>query len=328
VINLSGVVGQERAVEHVRRMLASGKLPHALLFVGPAGVGKATTAVALAAALNCERPGGGEGCTECTPCQKLAAGVHPDLAVLKPAGAGNIISIELVRELGARLGYPPHEARARVVLIEDADRMTAEAANAFLKTLEEPPPRTHFILVSAAPDRLLITILSRCQRVRFAPLDGASVTRILVATGVPEERARGAARLAGGSITRASELADGDRLERCRARVRALISAVRSGGFKSAVDAASELAQAKEEIPPTLALLALWYRDAAAVAADAPPSILAHGDELDALRAERADAGVLARRSAAVLEAQTALIGYANPQLTLERMILSMREGM
>jgi DNA polymerase-3 subunit delta' len=326
VINLSGVIGQARAVEHVRRMLASGKLPHGLIFVGPPGVGKCTTAVALAQALNCEtKPN--VGCTECVPCRKLASGVHPDLSILKPAGAGNVLSIEAIRELAARLAFPPHEARARVVVIEDADRMTPGAANAFLKTLEEPPGRTHFVLVTAAPDLLLVTILSRCQRVRFAPLDGASVSRILAAAGITEDRARAAARLAGGSITRASELADGDRLERCRTRVRAMIAAVRAGGFKTAVDAASELAQAKEEIAPTLALLALWYRDAAAVAAGAPVEVLAHGDAIDALRAEHGDAGALARKTAAVLEAQTALIGYSNPQLTLERMILAMREG-
>jgi DNA polymerase-3 subunit delta' len=326
VINLSGVVGQARAVEHVRRMLASDKLPHALLFVGPPGVGKSTTALALAQALNCET-NPGLGCAECTACQKLATGVHPDFAVLKPAGAGNVLSIEAIRELAARLAFPPHEARARVAVIEDADRMTPGAANAFLKTLEEPPARTHFVLVTAAPDLLLVTILSRCQRVRFAPLDGAAVARILAASGIAEDRARAAARLAGGSITRAAELADGDRLERCRTRVRAMIAAVRTGGFKTAVDAASELAQAKEEIGPTLALLALWYRDAAAVAAGAPPEVLAHGDAMDALRAEQGDAGVLARRTAAVLEAQAALIGYSNPQLTLERMLLAMREG-
>src|SRR6266568_4407412 len=136
---LGDLQGQARAVELVGRMLASGKLPHALLFAGPPGVGKATCARALAMALACERPRPDrDGCGTCSGCHKVAAGVHPDFLVLAPQGAGNVIAIGEVRDLTLRLGYAPHEAPARTVVLEDADRLTIEASNAFLKTLEEP----------------------------------------------------------------------------------------------------------------------------------------------------------------------------------------------
>jgi DNA polymerase-3 subunit delta' len=317
---LRDLKGQERATAHLGRTIASGKLPHALLFVGPPGVGKATCARALAMALACERtgPNDPDACGVCGACHKIATFVHPDYAVLRPQGAGNVIAIGEIRDLAARLGYPPHEARARTVVLEDADRLTIEASNAFLKTLEEPPARTHFVLTTAAPDRLLVTILSRCQRVLFTPLPGDVLVEILAHLDIAAERAQKVAPLAGGSVARALVLAADGELERRQGRARAIAGAAAEGSFRAAVDAAADLAQAKDDIAPTLDLLALWYRDAAARAAGAP---MAPAEGLDA----DADVAELARRAGAVLDAQTALIGYANAQLTLERLILALR---
>ncbi len=333
MIGLGHIRGQDRAIGRLRQMLATGKVPHALLFVGPAGVGKASTARALVRAMNCDTPGPDrdDGCGVCGPCLKIADDQHPDVGTVRPAGAGHIISIEVVRELGAKLAFAPHEARARVVIVEDADRLTDEASNAFLKTLEEPPARTHFILVSSAPQRLLITILSRCQRVGFVPLDVAAIAAILETHGVPAGNARAAAALAGGSAARATELGDSDVLERRRARLRTMVKAARGPGFAPIIAAAEELARAKEEVTPTLDLLASWYRDAAALAAGAPVEILSHTDDQAGLQAEvdavtaRRPAAVLARRATAVLDAQTALLGYSNPQLTLESLLVALR---
>lgn len=143
-------------------------MPHAYLFSGPVGAPLLDTATALACALNCETARG-EGCGECESCTKIIGGFHADVVTLVREGAANIVPIESVRnQVIARIGLPPHEADVRVFIVEEATAMAPPAANALLKTLEEPPSRTLFILCTTAPEQLLPTIRSRCQRVRFA----------------------------------------------------------------------------------------------------------------------------------------------------------------
>ncbi len=162
--------GQDRAVAVLRAAIARGRLHHALLFAGPSGVGKRTAALALASALNCE-VAPGEGCGTCGVCTRIAEGMHPDVITLAREGAAQIVPIETVRaQVVAAVALPPHEARERLFLIDEATSLQPAAANALLKTLEEPPARTRFVLMTVAPDQLLPTIRSRCQRIGFAPL--------------------------------------------------------------------------------------------------------------------------------------------------------------
>jgi DNA polymerase III delta prime subunit len=173
---LSSIQGQPRAVALLRAALDAKKLHHGYLFEGPEGAGKAACARALAMALNCESPDAerrADGCGECPPCRKIEAGLHPDVIAFDMTPKG---LTERVRELRTTLGFRPHEGRARVIIFDPAHALApvperAEAANVLLKTLEEPPADTHFILVTAEPKRLPITVRSRCQRVRFVPRD-------------------------------------------------------------------------------------------------------------------------------------------------------------
>ncbi len=167
-----GMTGQDRVVAQLRGTMARGRVPHSYLFSGPPGAPLAEAALALAMALCCEDAGArarGDACGTCTPCSKIVAGIHPDVVTLQREGAAQIVPIETVRtQVIARLGLPPHEADLRVFIVEEATALAPPAANALLKTLEEPPPRTLFILGTTAPEQLLPTIRSRCQRVRFA----------------------------------------------------------------------------------------------------------------------------------------------------------------
>jgi len=148
-------------------------VPHAYLFSGPPGAPLYDAAITLAMALSCQRAPG-DGCTGdpdtmCGACAKIVAGIHPDVVTLVREGAAQIVPIESVRsQVIARLGFPPHEGALRVFIVEEATSLAPPAANALLKTLEEPPARTLFVLGTTAPDQLLPTIRSRCQRVRFA----------------------------------------------------------------------------------------------------------------------------------------------------------------
>ncbi|HEY4241511.1 MAG TPA: hypothetical protein VGM88_16935 [Kofleriaceae bacterium] len=163
-------VSQDRVVALLRGAIERERMPHAYLFTGPPGAPLVETALALAQVVECQSPPApGEACGHCGACEKVIAGIHPDVVTLLREGPSQTIPIETVRhQVVARMGLPPHEGNLRVFLVEEATSMAPATANALLKTLEEPPARTLFVLCSTAPEQLLPTIRSRCQRVRFA----------------------------------------------------------------------------------------------------------------------------------------------------------------
>ena len=170
-----GISGQSRVVGLLQRAIERNRVPHAYLFSGPTGAPLVDTAIALAAALNCQTARG-QGCGQCESCSKIIGGIHPDVVTLVREGAANIVPIESVRtQVLGRIGLPPHEADTRVFIIEEATAMAPPAANALLKTLEEPPARTSFVLCTTAPEQLLPTIRSRCQRMRFGGATAVAV---------------------------------------------------------------------------------------------------------------------------------------------------------
>jgi len=175
---LRDVVGHRRIVALLARSIACDSLPPSLIFAGPAGVGKRLTATAVAQALNCLKPITSEfdACGACTACTRIARGVHPDVLLVEPGETGSI-KIEQVREVIDRAAYRPFEGKRRVVIIDEADALVAAAQNALLKTLEEPPSSSMFVLVTARPDVLLPTVRSRCIRLWFAA--GAAETPYL-----------------------------------------------------------------------------------------------------------------------------------------------------
>ena len=182
----ANVRDQDRVVAALRRAIERDRVPHAYLFSGPPGSPLMDTAIAFAAALNCTS-GRGEGCGNCEQCTKIAGGFHPDVVTLVREGAAQIVPIESVRnQVIARIALPPHEAATRVFVVEEATSMAPPAANALLKTLEEPPARTLFVLCTTAPEQLLPTIRSRCQRIRFGA--GTGVTGL--AANDPERAER------------------------------------------------------------------------------------------------------------------------------------------
>lgn len=181
--------------------LARGRVAHAYLFAGPSGCGALDAARAFAAGLLCEGPGA--PCGACRSCKLAAQGSHPDLTVLVPDGEA--YSIAQIRQLISQLAERPLLASRRAFILDDADRMRAEGFNALLKTLEEPPPHGHLILVTAHADALPATVLSRCQLVRFAPPPLAAAEAALRAT-LPAGLARFVARETGGDGERVAAL--------------------------------------------------------------------------------------------------------------------------
>ncbi len=211
---LSEVVGNEKALSFLRRAFKQGQITHAYLFVGPEGVGKFLAAKEFAKLLVCENPLNEElpdSCGRCRSCRLVEVGTHPDVRVIEPrrataseedvlAEAGATISIEQTRNLRRDAGLRPYMAKRKVYIVRDAERMSPEAANSILKTLEEPNPGVVIILTSANPSALLPTVVSRCQQIPFRPVKEAEVESLLLreSPGLTRSRAALVAALSGG----------------------------------------------------------------------------------------------------------------------------------
>ncbi len=180
---MSYVVGHKRVLELLKRLLTGSKFPHALLFVGREGIGKKRVAHVAASYFLCKKG----GCLSCRDCKRVLEGLHPDFRLEAPKGKGGGILIEQIRELRDWAFMAPMEGERKVAVLDDAHLMRPEAANALLKTLEEPPEGTLFILVTSEQSKLLPTIVSRCQIVRFHPLSRQEVEEVCERIGVPEE---------------------------------------------------------------------------------------------------------------------------------------------
>jgi DNA polymerase-3 subunit delta' len=258
------VLGQPHAIETLRRGLARGKLHHALLFTGPEGTGKELAAFAVACAIVCKvEPG--EGCGTCKDCHRATTvsndaphvPLHPDVVVVarglyprevlgRSTEEKTDISVDQVRRVVLeKIALPPHEAPQRVVIVRDADQMSPGAANALLKTLEEPPAHTRFVLMTSRPGELLPTILSRTQLVRFAPLSDELVERVLVEKKIEAPLAKDLARLSGGSVEVALALADPESADDRKRAVEILRNAAR-GPLPELLEATSSYANTGE----------------------------------------------------------------------------------
>jgi DNA polymerase-3 subunit delta' len=206
----SDVAGHRHVLELLAGATERGTLPPSLIFAGPDGIGKRRTAVALAQRLNCRTPVtvdgiGLDACGVCASCVRIARGVHADVLMIEPGDTG-AIKVDQIRDAIEKSAYRPFEGRRRVVIVDNADAVLIEAQNALLKTLEEPPSASSFVLVTSRPDVLLPTVRSRCQRLRFgrlAPLDVAGV--LIRDHGYPEAGAHAAASAADGSVGAALE---------------------------------------------------------------------------------------------------------------------------
>ena len=320
----SEVLGHQRPLGLLAGSIARGSLPPSLLFTGPDGVGKRLVARTVAEALNCLSPKGRDACGACPACRRIAKGVHPDVLVIDPPEAG-ATKIELVRPAIAATAYRPFEGRCRVVIVDDADRLTDDAENALLKSLEEPPRGSVFILVTSRPETLLATIRSRCSQVRFGRLAAADVATFLTARhGYGTEEAHAIAAVSGGSPGRALEAGSRSYRDGRAAAMAALRTVAATSSPRERLQAAAALAAGKpssagerDELAVRITMLASLLRDLALVAHGGGADQLANGDLAADLEqvSEAFGAGRAVRAFAAADRAVAALRRNASPKL-------------
>ena len=320
------IVNQERVCAALRRTVEQGRVAHAYLFHGPDGVGKRAVALAFAQTLECERAADGTACGRCLACTKVRRMLHPDLHVLFPHPKGTdeedlaerlkrlgqdpYATIDFVRrpslsdpaetsnkqafypvdriheDLLRPMSFRPLEGRYKIAVVTDADLMRTEAANAFLKLLEEPPPQTVFVLTTARPERLLPTITSRCQRLRFDPLTPEVIEAALRAReAAAPDRAAMLARMADGSFSRALDLTENEELLAGRRLVLDYLRLAYTQDAGRLPDLVEEIGRlGRERVKGLLRLMLRWLRDLVlyrAIGSDAP---LVNVDQAEAAR--------------------------------------------
>jgi DNA polymerase-3 subunit delta' len=329
------VIGHRRLIDLLSRAVSKGSLPPSLIFTGPAGVGKRLAAVATAQALNCSNRNSADAtdaCGTCAACLRIARGVHPDVPLIEPGDSG-AIKVDQVRDIIDRAAYRPFEGNRRVVIIDEADVLVPQAQNALLKTLEEPPSASVFVLVTARPDMLLSTVLSRCPRLRFGRLAPDDVAAALVRMGRSESEARAIAATANGSVGRALEASGDALLEAREVAGRVLARAAGTNDPRQRLEGSKDLlektgssgAADREQLAMHLRVMASLVRDVELLATSADRRVLANPDAqpmIARLTAYGGERGV--RAFTAIDEALVALTHNAGVKVVADWVMLEL----
>lgn len=332
VQGFNAIIGQELPIRILQGFLHKAAIPHALLFTGGEGIGKRTVARRFAMAVNCKaQPPPQRPCGQCRTCRQIADNNHPDIIEISPDKG--VLRISQVRGLLSTLAMRPFNAEQRVVILSDAHTMNAEAGNALLKVLEEPPAGTILILTAAQRSDLLPTINSRCRHIRFNPLTANDLARLLVENqGISPGQAETVAQAADGSYTRALDLVQTQWHQHRDWLIRAA-GLDRPEGLTGrcaslALAFSAQLAMHKERIDSDLAVMGSWIRDLS-LWPYAPGQVI-HRDRSETLNDARP--GFSERQLIALWEAvakaQKAIAANANLRLTLDLMALRMTAAM
>ncbi len=324
------ILGQEDAVLVLSRSLENDRLAHAYVFSGPEGVGKALTALALAGALLCpmgpmgpmgpERPRAANlGCGVCPTCRRVVSRSHPDLIILEVLPDKKEISIDQVRDAQSAVSLRAYEGRKKVLIVNAADRLNSSAANAFLKTLEEPPEDTIIVLVTSQPHLLLPTIRSRCQEVRFRSLSDEIVARFLVERkGLDRARAAMLAAVSAGSLGKALAGEPGEAAARRDSAIDVL-ARVAAEPLEERAALAESLAKGEGEADALLEWTDLVVRDLLMASAGRADRLVNvdRAEDLERI-AERIPTSALLGLAEEIGRARTALRWRGNPRLVLD----------
>ncbi len=273
--------GNEDAKQHARHLLKVGRVPHSFLLAGPDGIGKRLFALELARAFVCTEPIDGEGCGKCSACgrvvrfaypeptdkskdeyKKVFFSEHPDVGTV--VTYKRLILVDAIRDLEREANFRPYEANARFFIVDEAEKLNDNAANALLKTLEEPPDSTYLILVTSRPDHLLPTIRSRCQMLRFTPVAAEEIARCLIAkSAFHGDEAKLVARLANGSIANAMSF-DLEKFRSIRESMLGVVeNVITSGNIPPLLQMSESMndAKGKEDYEPSIDVLESLVRD-------------------------------------------------------------------
>lgn len=312
------IKGQQRAIEIIKAGFLTGRVSHAYLFFGPQGVGKSTAAQVLARLLNCANPGQDVSpCDSCSSCHKALTGNHPDIIRVEPDGKA--IKIGQMRALQEKANYKCYEGKFKVIMIDDVQLLTVEAANSLLKILEEPPDDTVFILIAQDTAGLPATILSRCQPIPFSPLAESTIAEILQGLGIQTSFPLTLARGSVGKTLRLIEKFDGEQLVR---NVRQLLEGLASNSYNSIFTWAEGMEKERELLEASLDVMITIYRDRLISQAMGEHGLLLGSSKFAGRLLKRAEC---LQALEEISKSQQLLNKNANTRLVLEVLLINLR---
>lgn len=317
--------GNTPLVEQLRRSAASGRSSHAYLFLGGAGAGKRLIANTFAKALQCE--GEKRPCDSCKSCHAFNHGNHPDVIYFQPLKNGKTYTIEDVREqLLETVDLKPFQYEKKIYIIEKADTLNIQSQNALLKTLEEPPAHAVFLLLAERAEAFLPTILSRVVVMKIRPLSAETIAGYLMQAGHLAEESHILSAYAQGRIGQALELVEDEGFREMRQDILGKLEALPSMSEGDAYLLAKDLEGYKNDLR-FLDIMELWYRDLLTAKSLREEGYLIQRDKKDAIfRAAKEPAALLAKKAAAVRTARMRLAQNANFRLTMEVMLMDLKE--
>ncbi|HZK34080.1 MAG TPA: DNA polymerase III subunit delta' [Bacillota bacterium] len=325
-MNTKYIVGQSRLVNMMDRTLTSGRVAHAYLFTGPAGSGKRTLSSLFAQALLCEGTGD-KPCYTCRSCKQYESDNHPDVEHMVKEEDKTIISVDQVRDLRDKIKVKPYQSDRRIVFIHEAHIMTDQAQNALLKTLEEPPGQTNIILLADSENRLLSTIISRCQIFKVGSLSAADTAQVVSnRLAMPKEETLIFSQLSSGNPGRALTLAGNEDFKEKRDR---LINGVGAGSISHLIELTPIFTEDRGLALELMDILIYWFRDILVLKETNNESLLVNMDKISMLEAQSKafTSRALKDNIELIEESLRAINHFGNFQLTIENMLLGFMEG-
>nr|WP_296441853.1 DNA polymerase III subunit delta' [uncultured Acetatifactor sp.] len=323
------IIGQQQIKEHLQNAISTGKISHAYIINGEKSSGKEFIAKVFAMALQCER-GGTEPCQECRSCKQALSGNHPDIIKVvheKP----NTISVDDIRtQVNGDIAVKPYSSAYKVYVINEAEKMTPQAQNAILKTLEEPPEYAVLLLLTANVNSLLPTIRSRCVVLDMKPVADSLVKEYLCRQlAVPDYKAEVCAAFARGNVGKAKMLATSEEFENVKAEALALLKYIQDMDLNEIVAAVKKIMQYKLEIQDYLDICAIWYRDALLFKATSDMNHLIFREEIQALRrtAQRSSYEGIENIIKALDTAKRRLDANVNFELVMQLLMMTIQEN-
>lgn len=327
MLELKEILGHEPIKEHFFNAVLTGNISHAYILSGEAGMGKKSLANAFALALLCEK-GQADPCRQCHACKQVMSGNHPDLIYVTHEKPASIGVDDVRRQINDTIQVKPYSSAHKIYIVDEAEKMTVQAQNALLKTMEEPPSYAVIILITTNQEAFLPTILSRCVQLKLKPLKDFTVKSYLTEhLDIPEKEAEICAAFARGNLGKAIHLASSDEFKELFQKVMNIVKNVRSMDIAVLLDCIREIKEMNFDIEEVLDLMQLWYRDVLMFKVTKDMNLLIFKDEYKMINelGEKADYAGLEQILSAIDTARARLEANVNLELVMELLFLTMK---